>query len=82
MKTFLLILVVIAIIVYVFGLISLFCFDDEDPDIDWMDNYAVVACPHPPDHRTDVVVASSVTCETIHTICDDCSAVLNTRTDC
>lgn len=80
MQTLLLIVVVIAIIVYVYGLISLFFFDDADPDMDWYDNYTVIDCPHI--EKTDVVVESNVTCEVVHTICDDCGQVLNTRIDC
>ena len=80
MKTFLLIIFVFAVIIYVYGLISLFCFDDQDPDQYWLDNYAVIECPHI--NVSDVVVNSTVTCETVHTICDDCSKVLNVRTDC
>lgn len=79
-QIFLWIVVVIAIIVYVYGLISLFFFDDDDMDIYWHDNYAVLKCEHY--NQTEVVVWAAATCEEIHTICDDCSALLKVRTDC
>jgi len=57
------------------------CFDDLDPAMFWHDNYKVIQCPHK-DQKTDVVINSCVTCETIHTVCDDCGEVLNVKTDC
>ena len=80
MKTLTLVIATIIAIGYLFHRLSQLCFDDDDPDMDWMDNYVVFDCPHI--NVTGVVVESSVTCETIHTICDDCKKVLNIRTDC
>lgn len=37
-------------------------------------------CPH--FNETDQVVTSNVTCETIHTVCEDCGTITNIRTDC
>lgn len=82
MKTIIVVTAAVCAISYLGWLVSILAFDDDDPDMDYMDNYAVSTCPHPEKHRTDVVVQSHVTCEVIHTICDDCSAVLNIRTDC
>jgi len=56
-------------------------FDDEDPDMYWYDETQVITCPHQGE-KTDVVINASVTCETIHTVCDDCGQVLNVRIDC
>jgi len=75
------IIILIVIACLVLCLLAEFCFDDNDPDMCWYDNYAVIQCPHQGE-KTDVVVNSCVTCETIHTICDDCGEVLNTKTDC
>ena len=60
--------------------LSFFCFDDNDPDMDWYDNYTTIQCPHI--EKTDVIVNATVTCEEVWTVCDNCSEVLNKRTDC
>ncbi|WP_166964669.1 hypothetical protein [Yeosuana marina] len=77
MTLLLIVIGIMAIIVLVFSLIS---FDDEDPDMDWYDNYAVLECPHL--NKSLVTVSSSVNCETVHTVCDDCSKVLKVEHDC
>lgn len=57
------------------------CFDDHDEDMDYNNNYAVIKCPHLGD-KTQKVVDSCVTCETVHTICDDCGMVLKETLEC
>lgn len=82
MNCFILILIVLA--VTIIGILLIFsndCFDDLDPDMFFYDEYSVIQCPHK-GQKTDVVVNSCVTCETIHTVCDDCGEVLNVKTDC
>jgi len=77
------ILIVCLIVLFLYLLVKLAngCFDDADPDMYYYDNYSVIACPHQGE-KTDVVVNSCVTCETVHTICDDCGEVLNVKVDC
>lgn len=79
--TFFEIIIILIIAVSLLFFFASFCFEDTGPDMDWHDNYAVIQCPHHGE-KTDVVVNSCVTCETVHTICDDCGEVLNTKTDC
>lgn len=74
------ILAIITFGIYLLNKLANRCFDDNDPDLNWYDNYKVDKCPHL--NKTDVTVESNVTCETIHTICDDCGKILNVRTDC
>lgn len=71
---------IIIAIIFLFGILCKVVFDDDDMDLYWHDNYAVIECEHP--NQTEVVVWASATCEEIHTICDDCSALLKVRTDC
>lgn len=73
-------IIVFGILILIGGLFCVLVYQlfQDDLYMHWVGN--ATDCPHT--DRTDVVVSSSVTCETIHTICDDCSAVLNTRTDC
>jgi len=71
----------ITIVLLVFAFIANHCFYDDDPDMYPNDNYSVLTCPHTGE-KTDVTVESNVTCETIHTICDDCGKVLKVRIDC
>lgn len=73
---FAIVILIIALVV----ILSHFCFDDSDPDMYWHDNYTVIECAHL--ECTDVVVESNVTCETIHTICDDCGKIIRKRTEC
>lgn len=80
MNTLYIILAIIAFMGLVGYVVSNYCFDDTDQDMDWHDNYSVIECPH--HNRTDVTVESTVTCETIYTICDDCCEVLKQRTEC
>lgn len=84
MKTLSIILIVIMalclLLFIIIAIVSQFCFDDKDPDLNWHDEYTVIKCPHL--NTTDVVVSSAVNCEEVHTICDDCSKVLKRRTDC
>lgn len=70
--------------------VSYCCFNDNDADMFWHDNYAecqrpyVAAketCNHTGD-KTDVVVWTTTTCECVHTICDNCGKVLKENTDC
>lgn len=76
----LLILAIISGLMYVLSRLANRYFDDNDQDQFWHDNYTVLDCPHV--NKTDVTVHSCVTCETVHTICDDCGEVLNVRHDC
>lgn len=80
-KSLFIIIAVIACIIYLLNKLAKQCFDDTDPDMYYYDNYAVINCHHTGD-KTDVVVNSCVTCETIHTICDTCGKVLKRRIDC
>lgn len=48
---------------------GLFCFDQAE------------LCQHQSE-KTDVVINTCVTCETIHTICDNCGKILNVKIDC
>lgn len=71
------------------------CFDDNDPDQDWYDNYAAgefyqeagrpyvelpFNCKHEGD-KTLVTVSSPVNYEVVHTVCDDCGQTLNVDVD-
>jgi len=76
-----LVIALVMLFLYLLGKLANGCFDDTDPDMQYYDNYAVIACPHTGE-KTDVCVASCVTCETIHTVCDDCGTVLNVKIDC
>lgn len=80
MKLILIVIVIIVFIVCVFYLFSNNVFDDEDPDMDWHDNYAVLDCPHI--NQRLVTESSAVNCETVHTVCSDCGKVLNIEVDC
>lgn len=91
MNTSLIILIAVIVIALVYCAISR-CFDDDDPDLYWYDNYAApikgatptygaINCKHDKG-KTDIVVDSTVTCEEVWTICDYCQEVLNKRTDC
>lgn len=72
MKAFLIILIVELIIVLPYWYIISLKFKGEMK--------SSKQCAH--NDCTEVTVSSAVTCETIHTICDDCSEILNIRTDC
>lgn len=74
-------LIVFFVLIGGLAFLANFCFYDDDPDMYPNDNYSVLTCPHS-GNKTDVTVKSTVTCETIHTYCDDCGEVLNVRTDC
>ncbi|WP_435135772.1 hypothetical protein [Formosa sp. A9] len=66
--------------------------DDLDPfsyNNDWDDNLAPEHMPCLPPapclhdaEKSDVVICCTVTCETIHTLCDQCGQILNIRTEC
>lgn len=81
MKTPLLILAIGMGIAWVICKAAQRCFDDEDPDLDWYDNYKVENCPHTGD-KTLVNVSSACNCEIVHTVCDDCGATLKVDIDC
>jgi len=72
---------VISVLVIAFATLAFCVFNDKDPDQQFYYNYAILQCPHTGE-KTDVVVNSCVTCETVHTVCDDCGQVLNVRHDC
>lgn len=74
-------IIILVVIIFVLYKLANKCFDDEDPDLDWYNNYAKQNCPHEGE-KTDVIIDSAVTCEVIHTICDDCSQVLNVKIEC
>ena len=80
MTVLLIIIAIIALVVLGFCLVSFYSFDDKDPDMFWYDNYAVIECSHL--NKSLVTVSSSVNCETVHTVCDDCSKVLKVEIDC
>lgn len=80
MLKLLLILVVIIRFVYAFVKLANRCFDDDDADMYWHDNYAVVKCPHLGE-KTDVVVNSNINVEEIWTCCDSCGDVVNKRVE-
>lgn len=80
MTTAITIISIIVGFVWILSRVASRCFDDNDPDMYWYDNYTVIKCPHL--ETTDVTVDSTVTCETIHTICDACGKVLEQRTEC
>lgn len=86
MNTSLIILIAVIVIALVYCAISR-CFDDDDPDLNWYDNYAAppkdakpMGCSH--FEVTDVVKSAGVTCEEVWSICKQCGEVLNKRTDC
>lgn len=79
----------ILLVIYLMNKLEGGCFDDKDPDQFWDDSYKESErpyidytnnCKH--NEKTDVTVCSCVTCETIHTICDDCGSVLNVKVEC
>ena len=80
MKILLIIFVITVVLIIMFGIVCYMVFDDDDPDMDYLNSYTPVTCLHI--HKTDVTVKSTVTCETIQTICDDCGEVIKTRTEC
>lgn len=81
-----LLVIVCAVIMY----IAKHCFDDDDPDMFWYDNYdgchePYVALKNHCDHTGDKTLvneSSAVNCETVLTICDDCGKILKRETDC
>lgn len=79
---------IIVIILAVVYTLAHRCFDDEDPDMYWSDNFADppkgIEAPAPCQHleATDIVVNVACTCEEIYTLCDSCNQVINIRTDC
>lgn len=78
---------VLALLAIALFVISYFCFNDEDPDMDWYDNYQVAERPHVELHEqcshtgetTHVVYWAAASIETIRTICDDCGETISTR---
>lgn len=91
-----LICIILAALCILIVLIAYKCFDDNDPDQDWYDNYAAsefyqeagrpyVALPFYCNHegeKTLVTVSSPVNCEVVHTVCDDCGKTLDVNVDC
>jgi hypothetical protein len=78
---------VLALLAIALFVISYFCFNDEDPDMDWYDNYAVAERPHiepspspsPCKHTGEKSLVCEWTvcgCEKVNTYCDACGAMI------
>lgn len=65
--------------VFVVCVLAHLVFDDEDPDLFWYDNYAVIECPHL--HLFDVVEEAFANYELVGTYCTDCGERLDSRQD-
>lgn len=74
------IIVLICLIIGSILFLAVYCFNDDDQDQFWYNEFATGDCPH--ENQSKVNVSSAVNCETIHTVCDDCSQVLNVEIDC
>ncbi len=61
------------------GVLAHMVFEDDDPELLWYDEYAVIECPHL--DLTDVVEEAFADYELVGTYCFDCGERLSVRQD-
>jgi nitrogen fixation-related uncharacterized protein len=84
------VLIIIILLIALAWCLSNHCFDDDDADMHWNDNYAAPKqrlsqkyCQHPYEARYTKLIESIVTCETTVTACALCGKHLTEpETDC